>query len=379
MAKPRSIDFILLGPAHPYRGGIADTQTSLAKALIDLGYSVELWTFSHLYPALLFPGKTQFSGEKQVYNLPISRKVHAYNPLQWKSIAREINTKQPQAVLFRYWTPFLAPCWNSIAKRLNPSIKKIALVDNWVPHESKPWDNYLTKRFERHMDAFTTLSIAIAATIKKQSKKPVRGMYHPIPMGLPEKKTKEVACKKLNLNPAANYILFFGLIRPYKGLDLLLEAMKQHKDKQLLIVGECYENEGKYLSLINSLKLEKQVQYINRFVTLEEAAYYFSVADALVLPYKTATQSGVVALAYHFETPMVVTNHKGLIAPISKDVTGVITAINATAIANGITELYANNNIDRFKENLLQTKANYAWETYAQEWVNFTLNETTQH
>ena len=112
---------------------------------------------------------------------------------------------------------------------------------------------------------------------------------------------------------------------------------------------------------------------------LEEAAYYFSVADALVLPYKTATQSGVVALAYHFETPMVVTNHKGLIAPISKDVTGVITAINATAIANGITELYANNNIDRFKENLLQTKANYAWETYAQEWANFTLNETTQH
>ena len=379
MAKPKSIDFILLGPAHPYRGGIADTQTSLAKALIDLDYSLELWSFTHLYPAILFPGKTQFSGEKQVYNFPISRKVHAYNPLQWKSIAKEINTKQPKAVLFRYWTPFLAPCWNSIAKQLNSSIKKIALVDNWVPHESKPWDNYLTKRFERNMDAFTTLSLAIAATIKKQSKKPVRGMYHPIPMGLPKKKTKEVACKRLNLNPAAKYILFFGLIRPYKGLDLLIEAMKQHNDKHLIIVGECYENEGKYLSLINSLKLEKQVQFINRFVTLEETAYYFSVADALVLPYKTATQSGVVALAYHFETPMVVTNHKGLTAPISKDVTGVITEINTAAIANGITELYSNNNIDRFKENLLQTKANYAWETYAQEWANFTLNETPQH
>ena len=379
MAKPKSIDFILLGPAYPYRGGIADTQAHLAKALIDLGYSLEVWTFVQLYPPLLFPGKTQFSSEKPVHELPISKRIHAYNPLQWKSVAQEINRKNPKAVLFRYWTPLLAPCWNSIAKQLDSSIKKIALVDNWISHEPKPWDKYLNKRFERHMDAFTTLSSAVATSFKLVSEKPVWGMSHPIPLGLAEKKTKKQGCEILKLNPAAKYILFFGLIRSYKGLDLLIEAMRQHKDKQLLIVGECYENEQKYISLIHSLKLKKQIHFLNRFVTHEEAANYFSIADVLVLPYKTATQSGVVALAYHFETPMLVTNHKGLTAPITKDNTGVITEVNSMAIAEGIERLYVNNNIDRFKENLKQTKANYSWGNYAKLWANFTLNETTQH
>ncbi len=376
MAESKSVDFILLGPAHPYRGGIADSQNHFAKALIDLGYSVELWTYTQLYPSLLFPGKTQFSEEELLFSLPISRKIHAYNPFQWKSIAKAINQKQPKAVLFRYWTPFLAPCWSGIARRLKNSIKKIALVDNWTPHESKPWDSYLNKRFEDNMDAFTTLSSSIADLLRVLSEKPVWGMTHPIPRGLPEKKTREEACQRLELNPNKNYLLFFGLIRPYKGLDLLIESLKLHPKKQLLIVGECYEKKQKYSLLIDSLGLNKQVHFIDRFVTHEEAAHYFSVADALILPYKTATQSGVIALAYHFETPMVVTNHNGLTEPILKDNTGIVTEISAKGIASGIKRIYNNENISRFKENLQKTKGNYTWTSYAQAWVNFILNET---
>lgn len=377
MRESTSVDFILLGPAHPYRGGIADTQAHFAKALIDLGYTVELWTFTQLYPTFLFPGKTQFSQEKPLHSLPIVRKIHSYNPFQWRTIAKAINQKQPKAVLFRYWTPLLAPCWNGIAKRLNSNIKKIALVDNWVPHESKVWDSFLNRRFEHQMDAFTTLSTAIANNVSKLSEKPVWGKIHPIPMDLPPKKTREEACQYLKLDPKENYLLFFGLIRPYKGLDLLLKAMKQHPKKQLLIVGECYEKKQKYSSLIDSLGLKKQVRFVDRFVPLEEAAHYFSAADGLVLPYKTATQSGVIALAYHFETPLVVTKHDGLTEPILNDTTGIVTEVNSEAIAEGISQLYDDDNIRRFKNNLQKTKGNYAWTTYAQAWVNFTLNETT--
>ena len=379
MTQEEPLDFLLLGPAAPYRGGIADTQHALAKSLTYLGYKVKLFTFTQLYPALLFPGKTQFTEETENHPLSIERKVHAYHPLQWKHVAKTINQLQPKAVVFRYWTPFLAPCWTSIAKRLNPSIKKVGWVDNWQAHEPKPWDRFLTQRFEKSMDLFTTLSTTVAKEIKGNSQKRVWGKMHPIEANLPKKLDQKEARKKLNFPEDKTALLFFGLIRPYKGLAILIEALKYHPEKHLFIVGECYEKWGSYQQLIERYQLEKQITVINRFVSYKEAAIYFSAVDATILPYTSATQSGVIALAYHYETPLVVTNHPGLLEAVLSDKTGYICMPETNYVKEAITAVTDAAENKTYRENLKQTKANYSWEVYAIEWANFILHEATKH
>ena len=368
-------DLILLGPAPPYRGGIADTQWQFAKELQRQKKSVLLWTFTQLYPAVLFPGKTQFSTETYESSVPVERKIHAYTPWQWKQIAQAINTLSPKAVVFRYWTPFLSPCWSSIAKHLNPKIKRIALVDNWKPHEPRLWDAWLNKKFEKQMDAFSCLSATVKEEISSETMKPCWGKMHPIAENLPPKHKKDEARTALGLEVDKQYLLFFGLIRPYKGLDLLLHALAEHPDKKLLIVGECYEAIEKYTRLIKQLGLEAQIELQNRFVTIKEAAQYFSAADALVLPYKSATQSGVVAMAYHYQLPMVVTNHPGLSHAIENDKTGIVCAPTAKEISTALATLFSGTHIENAKQNLEENKNNYSWKNYTQEWVNFALNE----
>ena len=377
MTQEKPLDFLLLGPAAPYRGGIAVTQHALAKSLTDLGYKVKLFTFTKLYPALLFPGKTQFTAEPENHPLSIDRKVHAYHPFQWKSVAKSINQLHPKAVVFRYWTPFLAPCYNAIAKWLNPSIKKVGWVDNWQAHEPKPWDRFLTQRFEKSMDLFSTLSSAVAKEIKGNSQKKIWGKMHPIEANLPRKVDQKEARKKLNLPEDKTAILFFGLIRPYKGLALLIKALKHHPEKHLFIVGECYEKWRSYQQLIERYQLEKQITVVNRFVSYKEAAIYFSAVDATILPYTSATQSGVVALAYHYETPLVVTKHSGLIQAVAQDKTGCICLPEINDIKEAITAVTETARNKTFRENLKQTKANYSWENYAKEWANFILHEET--
>ena len=234
-----------------------------------------------------------------------------------------------QKLLFFAIGHFLSPCWSSIAKHLNPKIKRIALVDNWKPHEPRPWDAWLNKKFEKQMDAFSCLSAIVKEEISSETMKPCWGKMHPIAENLPPKHKKDEARTTLGLEVDKQYLLFFGLIRPYKGLDLLLHALAEHPDKKLLIVGECYEAIEKYTRLIKQLGLEAQIELQNRFVTTKEAAQYFSAADALVLPYKSATQSGVVAMAYHYQLPMVVTNHPGLSHAIENDKTGIVCAPTA--------------------------------------------------
>lgn len=379
MAKEKPLDFLILGPAHPYRGGIASTQHALANSLILHNYQVKLWTFTHLYPGVLFPGKTQFSTEDSPKDISIERFIHAYHPFQWKLVAKAINALQPKFVVFRYWTPFLSPCWSSIAKYLSPKITKIGWVDNWYPHEPKPLDRILTDRFEKAMDCFTTLSAAVANQIEKNSQKKVWGKMHPIERGLPAKIAKAKAREKLGLNDSQTVLLFFGLIRAYKGLDLLLKALKGHPEKHLLIVGECYEKWRKYQHIIDQYNIEKQLTVINRYVSMEEAASYFSAADATVLPYITATQSGVLSLAYHFETPLVVTNHPGLSQCVKEDETGVVCKPEIDTLSTALTKVTEPSKNQNFRENLNRTKTNYSWANYAQEWANFIFDVSNKN
>ena len=225
------------------------------------------------------------------------------------------------------------------------------------------------------MDAFSCLSATVKEEISSETKKPCWGKMHPIAENLPPKHKKDEARTALGLEVDKQYLLFFGLIRPYKGLDLLLHALAEHPDKKLLIVGECYEAIEKYTRLIKQLGLEAQIELQNRFVTIKEAAQYFSAADALVLPYKSATQSGVVAMAYHYQLPMVVTNHPGLSHAIENDKTGIVCTPTAKKISAALTTLFSGSHIENAKQNLEENKNNYSWKNYTQEWVNFALNE----
>ncbi len=366
-------DIIILGPAFPYRGGIADTNHSFAKELQSKGYTVQLWTFTQLYPSILFPGTTQFSTERQQDTVNIKRKIHAYNPLNWSRIAKEINSQAPKVVVFRYWTPLLALCWNTIAKKLIPKIKKVALVDNWQPHEPKPWDKLLNHRFAKSMDLITTLSEAVHSKIIRETNIPVSKGFHPINNNLPNSISQKEALYKVEKK--SPLLLFFGLVRAYKGLDILIKAMATepllHSETQLIILGEFYDNPKPYEKLIKKLRLENRIQIINKFVSFEEIRDYFCAADIVVQPYKSATQSGVIPLAYYYETPMVVTDIEGLKKPVLEDRTGKISALNPEDLAKQITSLMEPNALQSAKNNLHKLKDKYSWSSFVEAWLNF--------
>ena len=367
---------LLLGPAYPYRGGIADTQNYLAQNLSRLGHEVLVYTFKYQYPKLLFPGKTQYSSVPMPKGIDIKRKIHSINPINWIKISNEINHYDPDIVLFRYWTPFLAPCWIWIAKRLSSKIKKIALVDNWIPHDKKPWDKTMNDLFGKTMDAFVTLSNAVAKEIMEDKPKtPIWSGFHPIADDLPKIISKAVARKKLGWSKEKNIVLFFGLIRKYKGLDLLIEAFSKSPLKSsktlLVIVGEPYEKKEKYVSLIHQLKLEDRIICDFNYADRELTRDVICAADVVAQTYRSATQSGVTPLAYYYQTPLLVSNLPGLKAPIEKDGTGLVTEKAPEKIANNLYEILQENNLLYYQKNLSQTLKNYTWQYFCKSMLSF--------
>ena len=367
---------LLLGPAYPYRGGIADTQNYLAQNLSRLGHEVLVYTFKYQYPKLLFPGKTQYSSVPMPKGIDIKRKIHSINPINWIKISNEINHYDPDIVLFRYWTPFLAPCWICIAKRLSSKIKKIALVDNWIPHDKKPWDKTMNHLFGKTMDAFVTLSNAVAKEIMEDnSKTPIWSGFHPIADDLPKIISKADARKKLGWSKEKNIVLFFGLIRKYKGLDLLIEAFSKSPLKSsktlLAIVGEPYEKKEKYINLIHQLKLEDRIICDFNYADRELTRDVICAADVVAQTYRSATQSGVTPLAYYYQTPILVSNLPGLKAPIEKDGTGVVTEKKPEKIANNLYEILKENNLLYYQKNLSQTLKNYTWQHFCKSMLSF--------
>ena len=367
---------LLLGPAYPYRGGIADTQNYLAQNLSRLGHEVLVYTFKYQYPKLLFPGKTQYSSVPMPKGIDIKRKIHSINPINWIKISNEINHYDPDIVLFRYWTPFLAPCWIWIAKRLSSKIKKIALVDNWIPHDKKPWDKTMNDLFGKTMDAFVTLSNAVVKEIMEDKPKtPIWSGFHPIADDLPKIISKAVARKKLGWSKEKNIVLFFGLIRKYKGLDLLIEAFSKSPLKSsktlLAIVGEPYEKKEKYVSLIHQLKLEDRIMCDFNYADRELTRDVICAADVVAQTYRSATQSGVTPLAYYYQTPLLVSNLPGLKAPIEKDGTGVVTEKTPEKIANNLYEILKENNLLYYQKNLSQTLKNYTWQHFCKSMLSF--------
>ena len=373
---------VLLGTAYPFRGGLATFNERLARQLQAEGHKVEVITFTLQYPSFLFPGKTQYSSEKAPTDLHISQQVNSCNPLNWIKVGRRIRQMQPDLLITCYWMAFFAPCYSIIERiaKSNGKTRCVALVHNMIPHEPSLLDKLFAPLYVRATDGFVALSDSVVQDINRldPSHKPKTSYPHPIYDHYGEQMSKEEACLALHLQPEKQYMLFFGLVRAYKGLDLLLDAFGFVKDQlpnlQLIIAGEFYEDEDKYRTQIASNQLTNRVIIKNEFIADADLRKYFGAADLIVQPYKSATQSGVTQVAFHFEKPMLVTNVGGLGEIIHDHQMGYAVDPNAQAIAEALTDYYTQNRQADYTAYLIQQKENYSWAKLAESFVTIYNN-----
>ena len=366
--KTRLSKIVILGPAHPLRGGLATYNERLCNAFLSKGHQTSIYTFSLQYPGFLFPGKSQYSDEPAPSNLDIKVVINSVNPLNWLKIGWELKNLKPDIIVVRYWLPFMGPCLGTILRlvKLNKHTKIVCIADNIIPHEKRIGDSLFTSYFIQPIDGFITMSEKVLANLDLFSTKNKKKKFipHPLYDNFGDIMSKSEAKEHLNLNKDDSYLLFFGFIRKYKGLDLLLHAMKmiQNPSLKLIIAGEFYEDAQPYLKLIDELKLVDRVILKTSFITDSEVKYYFCASDLVVQPYKSATQSGVTPLAYHFEIPMVVTNVGGLTAMVPDGEVGLIAEPNEFSIANKINEYFDRKLEESFKKNLKREKLKYSWD-----------------
>jgi D-inositol-3-phosphate glycosyltransferase len=359
---------IILGSAHPLRGGLAAYNERLAREFISKGHSVQIYTFSLQYPSFLFPGTTQYSDQPAPDDLYIHVKINSINPFNWLKVGREIARLNADLLIVKFWLPFMAPCLGTIARlvRKNKKTKVISIIDNIIPHEGRPGDFQLAKYFANSVDGFITMSASVLEDLKKfDTKKPKIFTPHPLYDNFGPVVTKTEAYEKLGLELNTEYILFFGFIRDYKGLDLLLHAMADERVRQLnvrlIVAGEFYTNAKPYWDLITKLNIADKLILKTDYIPDDEVRYYFCAADIVVQPYKDATQSGVTQICYHFDRPMLVTNVGGLpeIVPDSK--AGYVVEVNPKAIADALVDFYKNHREFVMRDNIKLEKKKYAW------------------
>ncbi len=374
MAK-NHLDYLIIGPAHPFRGGIADTQHELAKALQKKGKKIELLTFTKLYPKVFFPGKTQFSNQISPEKLIITELLHVYNPMKWPRVIKYICSKSPKVVVFRYYTPFLAFVYSWIARNLPKSIKKVAIVDNWIPHETSWIDKKLNLLFSKYLDCISSLSLFVANQIKDNFDGPVWAGFHPINSNLLPIQDQKQARLKLNWDIEVQYVLFFGLIRKYKGLELLIRAFNEapliDKNIKLYVAGECYEDKKKYTQIVEKLNLDKRVILDFNFKNKTDIQLLFSACDIVAQTYHKATQSGVTPLAYYYQKPLLVSDIESLKTTIITDHTGLTVKKDSKSIASGIYKILDKKNLNNFSKNMRKTSIKYNWSTFSEQWDRF--------
>ncbi|CAG0972184.1 MAG: glycosyltransferase [Bacteroidetes bacterium] len=368
----------IIGPAFPLRGGIAAFNERLSLALQNEGHSVEIISFSLQYPRFLFPGKTQYSSSQAPSNIIIHTKINSINPFNWLLVGLKIKSENPDLVIVRYWLPFMAPCLGTIARliKTNQKTKVIALADNIIPHEKRMGDQLLTRYFVKSCHAFIVMSRSVEDDLRKFLKQPkVLFHQHPLYEQYGTKVETSIARKKININENERVILFFGFIRSYKGLDILLEAMSNEQVRKLniklIVAGEFYEDEIKYRNLIEALSLKNNVVFFNEFIPDEEVKYFFSASDLVVQPYKTATQSGVTQIAYQFDLPMLVTHVGGLPEMVTHLTSGYVVEVNPDIIANSLYDFFIHKRKDQFSEGVREEKKRFSWKKMTEEIMKF--------
>lgn len=359
------MNIVLIGTAWPYRGGLAAFNERLIGAFNEEGHTGSIVTFTLQYPNLFFPGKTQFSTSPAPQQLSIQRKVNSIAPWNWYAVGKAIQKQKPDIIIIKYWTPFMAPCFGTIARiiRKNKHTQVICIADNIIPHERHFWDAWLTKYFLGSIDACVVMSNTVLQDLALFDRKKLRALNpHPLFDNFGEAVSKEEACAFLKLDPGKNYLLFFGFIRDYKGLDVLLEAFDQvQHDCELIIAGEFYADRTAYDDQIAKMRKRERVHRFHNFIPDGAVKYFFCAADAVVQPYKHATQSGVTQIAYHFHVPMIVTNIGGLAELVPNKVVGLVTEVQPDKIAAAIDTLYTEGNLQKFRENIQLEKNRFSW------------------
>lgn len=363
-----------LGPAYPYRGGLATIIERLARVFQVRGNEVDIKTFSLQYPRLLFPGKSQFRTGEAPEGLTISREVSTINSLTWWRVGRKLRREAPEVVVLKYWTPLMAPCFGTICRlaRKNGKTKVVVHLDNITPHEPHFYDRPLNRYFLRSCDGFIYMSRAVLDDLRTYCPDaPALFSPHPLFDNYGAKVPREEACARLGLDANEGYVMFFGYVRDYKGLDVLLDAWALLKaegktaGRKLLVVGEVYGSDEKYRQQIERLGLAEDVVMHNEFVPDGEVAEWFSVADMVALPYKSATQSGVTQVAYAFGVPMVVTNVGGLAEMVENDIVGVLAEVSARSVADAIARCYEGNNLERYRAGVVRNSERFSWNATA--------------
>jgi glycosyltransferase involved in cell wall biosynthesis len=365
---------IIIGPAHPLRGGLASYDERLAKEFMQQGHQVGIYTFSLQYPGFLFPGTTQYSSEPAPDDLMIKVCINSVNPLNWLTVGNELKKKKPDLIVVRYWLPFMGPCLGTILRRVkkNNHTKVVCIADNIIPHEKRIGDLLFTRYFVKPVDAFITMSEKVLSDLPQfAAGKPAQFVPHPLYDNFGERISKSAARKYLGIGEGEKILLFFGFIRNYKGLDILLDAMKILKSannsplasgdgNKLLVAGEFYEDRKAYDEQIKQLHIADNLILKTDFIPDSEVKYYLCAADVVVQPYRNATQSGVTPLAYHFEVPMIVTNVGGLPSLVPDGKVGLVAEPNAASIAEKIIE-YFDKGAESFLPHLKEEKKKYSW------------------
>jgi len=359
---------VILGTAHPYRGGLASYNERLAKQFIEDGHEVEILTFTLQYPGFLFPGKTQYTDVTAPEGIPIKRVLNSVNPFNWISTGRRIRKTNPDILIIKYWHPFMSPCFGTVARIAGRGkTRVICIFDNVIPHEKSLIDRLLTGYFVRSIDGAVVMSRSVGDDLNTfRVNIPVAFNPHPLYDNYGVKVGRDEALERLGLDPGYSYLLFFGFIRAYKGLDLLLEAFGDRKLRdrklKLIVAGEFYESELPYRAIIEKHGLADDVILHARFIGEDEVALFFSAADLVVQPYRSATQSGVTQIAFHFEKPMIVTDVGGLSEIVPHGKCGYVVKPEAGAVADAIDDYFTNNRKEQFTAGVREEKVKFTWD-----------------
>lgn len=361
----------IIGPAYPLRGGLASFNERLAYAYQEQGHTVKLYTFSLQYPSIFFPGKTQYSEDPAPKDLDIAVCINSVNPFNWFSVGRKINKENFDLIIVRFWIPFMGPSLGTMLRQIKRTgkTKIVGLIDNIIPHEKRIGDSLFAQYFVNAADGFVVMSRSVQQEMQRFIKKQkVNYVPHPIYDIYGDAMDQEQAKKQLGLDQNIKHLLFFGFIRAYKGLDLLIEAMANSKVKELgvklIVAGEYYDQQEKYEAQIKRLGLADSLVLHTQFISNEAVAQYFSSADLVVQPYRTATQSGISQIAFHFEKPMLVTNVGGLPEIVDHQKNGYVVPVDSKEIAKGIIDFFKQDRYAAFTKAVKEKKKEFTWSNF---------------